>query len=132
MANDGNTGKGFILGLVAGGALGAALALLYAPKSGRELRDDIKKRSDELVEDTEEYISKARERAVEMINDGKKRADTMITDARKRAETLLQDAEKVLTGAKEKASGIAGEGEKIRDAMKAGVDTFKEERSKGE
>lgn len=131
MANEGNTVKGFLFGIFAGGAIGAALALLYAPKSGTEFRGDIKKRKDELVEDAEEYISSAREKAVSLINDGKKRADAMIGDARKRAEELLHDAEKVLAGAKEKAGGLAGEGEKIREAMKAGVDTFKEERTKG-
>jgi len=131
MANEGNTVKGFLLGLLAGGALGAALALLYAPKTGTEFRGDIKKRKDELVEDAEEYISSAREKAVHMINDGKKRADSLIIDARKRAEELLHDAEDVLTGAKTKAGELVGEGEKIRDAMKAGVDTFKDERSKG-
>ncbi len=131
MANGGNTVKGFLFGLFAGGAIGAALALLYAPKSGTEFRGDIKKRKDELVEDAEEYISSAREKAVSLINDGKKRADAMISDARKRAEDLLQDAEKVLAGAKEKAGGLAGESEKIRDAVKAGVDTFKDERAKG-
>jgi gas vesicle protein len=130
MANEGNTVKGFLFGLIAGGALGAALALLYAPKTGRELRGDIKKRTDELVQDAEEYISTAREKAVDLINDGKKRADSIISDARKRAEDLLHDAENVLSGAKQKAGGIVGEGEKLRDAVKAGVDTFKEERSK--
>lgn len=131
MANEGNTVKGFLFGLLAGGAIGAALALLYAPKSGTEFRGDLRKRKDELVEDAEEYITSARDKAVSLINDGKKRADAMINDARKRAEDLLHDAEKVLTGAKEKAGGLVGEGEKIRDAVKAGVDTFKEERSKG-
>lgn len=131
MANEGNTVKGFLFGLLAGGALGAALALLYAPKTGTEFRGDIKKRKEELLEDAEEYISSAREKAVHMINDGKKRADSLIIDARKRAEELLHDAEDVLTGAKTKAGDLVGEGEKIRDAMKAGVDTFKEERSKG-
>jgi gas vesicle protein len=131
MANDGGSVKGFLFGLIAGGAIGAALALLYAPKSGKELRGDIRKRTDDLVDDAEEYISTARNRAVDMINDGKKRAETMITDARKRAEELLHDAEKVLSGAKEKAGGLVGEGEKVRDAMKAGVNAFKEERTKG-
>jgi gas vesicle protein len=131
MANDSGSVKGFLLGLFAGSAIGAALALLYAPKSGRELRGDIRKRTDELVEDAEEYVSSARTKAVELINDGKKRADQMIIDARKRAEELLHDAEKVLAGAKDKAGGIVGEGEKLRDAMKAGVDAYKDERTRG-
>jgi gas vesicle protein len=36
---DNNRGtKGFLLGLLAGGVVGGIVALLYAPKSGRELR----------------------------------------------------------------------------------------------
>jgi gas vesicle protein len=130
MANESGSVKGFLLGLLAGGAIGAALALLYAPKSGSELRSDIKKRTDDLVEDAEEYIQTAKNKAVDMINDGKKRADALIVDARKRAEGLLHDAEKVLSGAKDKASGLTSEGEKIKDAMKAGVDAFRDERAK--
>jgi gas vesicle protein len=130
MANEGGSVKGFLLGLLAGGAIGAALALLYAPKTGRELRSDIKKRTDDLVEDAEEYVQTAKSKAVDMINDGKKRADALILDARKRAEGLLHDAEKVLAGAKDKASGLTSEGEKIKDAMKAGVDAFRDERAK--
>jgi len=37
--------KGLIIGVLAGGAVGALVALLYAPKSGRELRADIKEKS---------------------------------------------------------------------------------------
>ncbi len=131
MSNEGGSVKGFLLGLIAGGAIGAALALLYAPKSGRELRGDIKKRTDEMVGDAEEYIQNARSKAVDLINDGKQRADHLIADAKKRAEDLLHDAERVLSGAKEKASGLTGEGEKLKDAVKAGVTAYRDERSKG-
>ena len=38
--NNGNN-KGFILGAIIGSAVGAITALIFAPKSGRELRQDI-------------------------------------------------------------------------------------------
>ena len=45
MANDydfeGGAGPGFLVGLLAGAALGAGLGLLFAPKKGRELRGQL-------------------------------------------------------------------------------------------
>jgi gas vesicle protein len=35
-------------GFAAGALVGAGLALLFAPKSGREMRDDLRKRADEV------------------------------------------------------------------------------------
>ena len=40
MGQGSNFNKGFLVGFFAGGAFGAALALLFAPKSGKELRQD--------------------------------------------------------------------------------------------
>ena len=48
--------KGLMIGVLAGGAVGALVALLYAPKSGRELRADIKEKADGLMEGAEEYL----------------------------------------------------------------------------
>ncbi|WP_047981560.1 YtxH domain-containing protein [Ornithinibacillus contaminans] len=36
-----NSGKDFFVGTIIGAAVGASLALLFAPKSGKELRGDI-------------------------------------------------------------------------------------------
>lgn len=104
--NDGMA-KGLIVGFVAGSVVGAVLALLYAPKSGRELRKDIKEKTDELVEKGDEYIAHARVKATEIVNDGKKKADVLLSDARKQANTLMGDAERILTGARGK-SGTEG------------------------
>lgn len=40
---------GFFLGGLVGAAIGAGVALLFAPESGEELRADIRSRGDELV-----------------------------------------------------------------------------------
>jgi len=39
--NDRNSGGGFVMGLLCGAALGAAVGLLLAPKAGSELRQQI-------------------------------------------------------------------------------------------
>lgn len=41
--------EGFIKGIFLGGLIGAAIGILFAPKSGRETREDINRKADELV-----------------------------------------------------------------------------------
>jgi gas vesicle protein len=134
MASDNNIGKGLILGLLAGGAIGAIFALLYAPKSGRELRKDIKDKTDEYMEDAEKYLAEARDNAKKMINEGKKKSEKIIDEAKAKSETLLKDAEKIFKEAKDKtnevvASGkgsIGTESDRLKSAVKAGVEAYKE------
>ncbi len=126
--------KGLMIGFLAGGAIGAILALLYAPKSGKELRNDIRNKTDEYLDDAEKYIADARDKAKDLINEGKKRSEKIITDARSRSEELLKDAEKIFTDAKVKASGAVATGKEVleneaarlKTAVKAGIDTYKE------
>ena len=99
--NDENATKsGFLVGFLAGGVIGAIVALLYAPKPGKELRADLKNSADDVMENADEYIIAARSKAVAIINEGKKKSETLITEAKKRAESLLGDAEKILHDAK--------------------------------
>jgi len=52
MANEDNgMGKGLLIGFLTGAAVGSIIALLYAPKSGKELRSDIKNKSQEFMDD---------------------------------------------------------------------------------
>ena len=44
--NNNNAGLGIVLGFLAGAIVGGVIALLYAPKSGAELRDQIKTEAD--------------------------------------------------------------------------------------
>jgi gas vesicle protein len=137
MAGDNNSGKGLFIGLLAGGAIGALIGLLFAPKSGRELRGDIKQKSDEYLDDAEKYIANAKTRAKDLINEGKKRSERLITDAKTKSDELLKDAEKIFTDARTKASGavqtgrksIEDETDKLKTAFKAGVDAYKESKN---
>jgi gas vesicle protein len=134
MASNNNKGKGIFLGFLAGGAIGAIFALLYAPKSGRELRKDIKDRTDEYIEDAEKYIAEAKIKAKVMINDGKQKSEKIIEDAKTKSEAILKDAEKVFKEAKHKTEDavntgkntLENEGDRIKNAVKAGVDAYKE------
>jgi gas vesicle protein len=127
--NDGML-KGLVIGLLAGGAIGAVVALLYAPKSGKELRADIKEKAGDLMEDAEQAIQHAKDRAGEIVSDAKRRSETLMSDAKRKADTLLEDADKVLIDARQRVAPVVEEGSKLRDAVKAGVEAFKEERQR--
>jgi len=137
MSGENNHGKGLLIGLLIGGAIGAIAGLLFAPKSGRELRQDIKNKSDEYLDDAERYIADARTKAKDLINEGKKRSERLISDAKTKSDELLKDAEKIFSDAKSKASGavqtgkrtIENETDKLKTAFKAGVDAYKESKN---
>jgi gas vesicle protein len=122
-----NATRNLLMGFLTGAAVGSLFALLYAPKPGKELRGDLRKKSGELAEDVEEYLQEAQEKAKKLINEGKEKSGALITDAKQRADTLLKDAETILSGAKER---VGSESDRLKSAMKAGVDSYKEERDK--
>jgi gas vesicle protein len=54
-----NTGSkgGLLKGAIIGGAVGAAAGLLFAPKAGRELREDLKNRYSDVHQKTKDVVS---------------------------------------------------------------------------
>lgn len=56
---------------VAGAAIGAVLALLYAPKSGQEMRENIADLTEDAVDKIKEYAKEAQEKIKAAIEDGK-------------------------------------------------------------
>jgi gas vesicle protein len=122
--NDGLV-KGLLIGFIAGSAIGAIVALLYAPKSGKEMRADIKVKASDFKDEVADKLRQARSKAVDIINEGKRRSDEIITEAKTRAGHILTDADKMLSDARERAGEEQG---KIKSAFKAGVDAYKAEK----
>jgi len=60
-----------MVSFLAGAALGAGLALLYAPKSGKEMRDTISDLTDDAVDKIKEYAREAQDKIKSAIEDGK-------------------------------------------------------------
>jgi gas vesicle protein len=65
--------KGFAFGALAGGTIGALLALLYAPTSGKELRINLKEKTNKLLSEAEEILEKAKTRASTSVGEAKKK-----------------------------------------------------------
>jgi gas vesicle protein len=60
-----------LVSFVAGAAIGAGLALLYAPKSGQEMRETIADFAEDAVDKIKEYTKEAQEKIKTAIEDGK-------------------------------------------------------------
>lgn len=104
---------GFLAGAAVGAIAGAIVALLLAPKSGKDLRRDIAEKSEDLIDKAKDMLSteaKAVEHAVEgladdVVNEGRMKAERIVTSARRQAESLLSNAEQVLRDARSRAEG---------------------------
>ena len=115
-----------MIGFLTGGIVGAVIALLYAPKSGKELRKDIKDKADEWKDEAEKYIADAKDKAKEMINEGKQKSERIISDAKTKTDEILKDAEKMFHDAKTKTVKETGD---LKSAIKAGMDAYRESKN---
>ena len=60
-----------LVSFVAGAAIGAAMALLYAPKSGREMRENILDLTEDAVDKIKEYAKEAQDKIKTAVEEGK-------------------------------------------------------------
>ncbi len=97
-----NAGKGdFLIGLIVGGLAGMVTGILFAPKSGKEMRQDIVAASDS-----------AKRRLMEMEAEAEKK----IGEAGKKVGGFVQQGKDALQDHKDR----------FRKAMDAGVEAYKE------
>jgi len=85
----------FCLGLLIGGALGALAGILFATKSGKELRSDIKGKVREVVKDAEDIYA-----------DSSTKAKAILAEAKHQAKELKKDADRHFSEARQKANEI--------------------------
>jgi gas vesicle protein len=98
--------NGFLISFLLGGAVGSALALLYAPKQGKLLRNDISRKTNELIEE------------------GRKKTVDLWNGAEELAESTLDSANDFLNRGMEK---IGRKTEKVKDAFKSGFNAHNSE-----
>jgi gas vesicle protein len=75
----------WIKGLVVGGLIGVVLGILYAPKSGKETREDLGRMADEMCEKTKLQYEQARGKIEGMASSGKE----SYADAKERLKKAL-------------------------------------------
>jgi len=68
-------GSSFLMGLLAGTILGAGLGMLFAPKSGSELRSQIGDQAGKLRDAANDTYNQASEKAKQMVDRGREAYD---------------------------------------------------------
>lgn len=113
-------------GLIIGGLIGAALGILYAPKSGRETREDIARKAEDLLDKAKkEYeISTAKSKlAYESAVKG-------LQELQLSAKEKLEEAEnKVTEFAQQSAEAVLDNKNRLKKAIDAGVEAYREEKT---
>lgn len=100
-----NSKSDFFVGLLIGGALGAALALLYAPQSGEETRGKLKEKGGELKDKTTDTYEKARTRATEVGGTLKEKTATLASTVKESASSVATRISKRGEPAEAEAAG---------------------------
>jgi gas vesicle protein len=129
-----NNVKGFLIGFLAGGAVGAVVALLTTPKSGKELRGDIKQKSGEYFDEADRYYTETKNRAGEIINEGRRKYATIMNDIKSKPGEIINDAERLYNDAKAKTKDVLHTGkekveletERLKSSVKAGMEAYSE------
>ncbi|MEO6655778.1 MAG: YtxH domain-containing protein [Pyrinomonadaceae bacterium] len=108
--------------LLVGGGIGAILALLFAPKSGEELRTDI-------ADATRKGIEKSKETAAQL----QEKAGDYYEVSREKASELYQTASDKAAELSEKAKSVAAStANPFTAAIDAGKDAYAAEKRKNE
>ena len=108
--------------LLVGGGIGAILALLFAPKSGEELRGDI-------ADATRKGIEKSKETAAQL----QEKAEEYYEVSREKASELYQTAADKAVDLTEKAKAAAAQtANPFSAAIEAGKDAYTSEKRKNE
>lgn len=108
--------------LLIGGGIGAIVALLFAPKSGEELRGDIADATRKGLEKGREAAGQIGERAGEYYEVGRERATEFYQTAQEKAGELTEKAREA----------AARTGSPFTAAIEAGKDAYTAEKRKNE
>jgi gas vesicle protein len=73
--NEGGGGGSFVMGLLTGTVLGAGLGMLFAPKSGSELRGQLSEQAGKVANQASEQYRRASETASDLADRGREMYD---------------------------------------------------------
>lgn len=133
MADENSTGSAVdrLTYLLIGAGIGATVALLFAPKSGRELRGDIADASRKGVELTAEQARRLGEKATDVYGQAATKATDIYGQAAQKATDIYgqtaQKAQDLIDAGKET---VSAKREQLQAAIDAGKEAYAEEKDR--
>ncbi len=107
--------KTLAIGISAAAAAGLAAGILFAPKSGKETRNDIKEKTKEVVENTKEAVTKNAKAMKESAAEAVQGISNVLKDAHEKKTAVDEDLKE---GGREAAKVIHETSEKIAEDLK--------------
>ncbi|MEX0723372.1 MAG: YtxH domain-containing protein [Gracilimonas sp.] len=101
----------FMSGIISGALVGAAIALLYAPDTGKNTRDRLSYQLSNYYDELNDLIDQLREEKKILVSEAKEKGDKVVLEAKEKAEGLIKEAEDLLESietAKEKTAKNKG------------------------
>ena len=117
--NERNTAMSFLAGIGVGALIGAVVALLNAPKSGAETRQDLVKVGEDVKMKASEFVKDASVTGSEVIGIGKELVGTA-------KDKLIETSDELKIKAEKMAKDVANTSSDLLVKGKAIVDTSKE------
>ena len=114
-------------GLFIGGLIGIALGILFAPKSGKETREDITRKANEMLAKAKEEYEKAAEKSKFAYEESLKHLKGLNVSANEKAN---ETENKVSELAQQGAESIQNNKNRFKKAIDAGLETYREESNK--
>lgn len=115
----------FVKGLIIGGILGAVAGVLYAPKSGKETREDIGKKADEWLVRAKVEYDKAAEKSKKIYDATLRKIKDFDISAKESMDNMTERAEEIVGEGIESAHESKG---RFKKAIEAGVEAYKQEK----
>lgn len=126
-----SNGDGFFKGFLFGGLIGAVLAFLYAPKSGREMRDDLRRKSREIYDDADIHFAELKRQAGDIVAEGKRQAELLRQQADAKLRETKAKAEQIISrGQQEAADGVEETVEQAAEARSKAQNLIEEGKKK--
>jgi len=125
-------GLSFLKGAIIGGIVGAIAALAFAPKSGKELRADIKRRTNELANDADEALQVLHEKTDKILAEGRKKADVLLQEIEQKLTSIKVNPNELYESGKEMAQKVKDTVVKTADTLADKASKFREKKVKTE
>lgn len=98
--------KGFVIGALVGSAIGATAALLFAPKTGKEMRKDIADKSHDLYDKGVLIAGEVKDKGGDVLQEVKEKGGLILSDVKEVGLEMKEKGGSILSDVKEAGLGV--------------------------